>query len=111
VYEGLVGALEGTPEGELERVVMTSGDVIERRALFFNTGQNQRSRLPERLGCEMDSKGGIAVGEYEVETCVDGVYVAGDASRDVQLVIVAAAEGTKAAFAINKALLREVGRL
>jgi thioredoxin reductase len=111
VYEEPVGSLEGTVEGQLERVVMVSGDVIERRAMFFNTGQHQRSQLPLRLGCELDEKGGVAVGEYEVETCVEGVYVAGDASRDVQLVIVAAAEGTKAAFAINKALLREVGRL
>jgi thioredoxin reductase len=111
IYEGQIGSMEGTPDGRLERIVMTSGDVIQRSAMFFNTGQHQRSSLPARLGCELDSKGGVAVGEYEVETCVDGVYVAGDASRDVQLVIVAAAEGTKAAFAINKALLREVGRL
>ena len=37
---------------------------------------------------------------------VPGVYVAGDVSRDVQLVIIAAAEGARAALAINKALLR-----
>jgi len=111
VYEEPVGSLEGTPEGHLERVVLTSGEAVERRAMFFNTGQHQRSMLPLRLGCQLDAKGGVTVGEYEVETCVEGVYVAGDASRDVQLVIVAAAEGTKAAFAINKALLGEVGRL
>ena len=44
--------------------------------------------------------------EYEV-TDIHGVYVAGDASRLVQLAIVAAAEGAQAAFAINKALSRE----
>jgi len=38
---------------------------------------------------------------------VPGLYVAGDASRRVQLVIVAAAEGAEAAFAINMALLKE----
>jgi thioredoxin reductase len=32
------------------------------------------------------------------------VFVAGDASRDAQFVVVAAAEGIKAAVAINKAL-------
>lgn len=38
-----------------------------------------------------------------------GLYVAGDASRDVQLAIVAAAEGAKAAFAINHQLQEEEG--
>jgi len=40
-----------------------------------------------------------------------GVYVAGDASRDVQLVIIAAAEGARSALAINKALLSRDGNL
>ena len=35
------------------------------------------------------------------------LYVAGDASRAVQWVIVAAAEGAEAAFAINTDLLKE----
>jgi thioredoxin reductase len=41
------------------------------------------------------------------ETNVPGVFVAGDASRDAQFVVVAAAEGVKAALAINQALQRE----
>jgi hypothetical protein len=40
---------------------------------------------------------------------VPGLFVAGDASRDVQLAIVAAAEGAKAAFAINRDLQEEDG--
>lgn len=40
-------------------------------------------------------------------TCVPGLYAAGDTSRDVQLVMVAAAEGAQAAFAINTALQEE----
>jgi len=38
---------------------------------------------------------------------VPGLFVAGDASRAVQLAIVAAAEGAEAAFVINKALITE----
>ena len=38
-------------------------------------------------------------------TNIPGVYAAGNASRGVQLVIAAAAEGMQAAFAINNALL------
>lgn len=110
ICEERIARLEGDEEhGALERVVLKSGEVIERRALFFNTGQNQRSMIPMRLGCDFTEKGGVVVGEHEVATQIPGLYVAGDASRDVQLVIVAAAEGTKAAFAINKALLSEAG--
>ena len=36
-----------------------------------------------------------------------GVFVAGNIIKDVQLAIVAAAEGTRAAFGINQALTRE----
>jgi thioredoxin reductase len=41
------------------------------------------------------------------ETGVDGIYVAGDSSFDVQFIIVAAAEGAKAAVSINKQLQKE----
>jgi thioredoxin reductase len=60
------------------------------------------------LGCNFTDKGGIRSGDTE-ETNVPGLYVAGDASRDVQFVIVAASEGAQAAVAIDKALLREDG--
>jgi thioredoxin reductase len=109
VYEERIARLEGTEDGLLRRVVLASGKAIERRAFFFNTGQHQRSPLASLLGCDLTSKGGVEANEYDVTTNVPGVYVAGDASRDVQLVVVAAAEGTKAAFAINKALLAEAG--
>jgi len=38
---------------------------------------------------------------------VPGVFVAGNIIRDVQLSIVAAAEGARAAFGINRSLTRE----
>ena len=41
------------------------------------------------------------------DTNVPRLFVAGDASRDAQFVVVAAAEGVKAAVAINKALQSE----
>ena len=98
-------ALEGK-DGLLERLRFADGSVLERRALFFNTGQKPQSALAERLGCKMSEKGSIVTDKHE-GTCVPGVYVAGDASRDLQLAIMAAAEGANAAFAINKALLEE----
>jgi thioredoxin reductase len=89
--------------------VFGDGRTLKRAALFFNTGQHQRSPLAEALGCEFDDRGGVVTAELDVSTCVPGVYVAGDASRDVQLIVVAAAEGVKAAFAINKQLLSDDG--
>lgn len=109
VYEEKIACLDGSDDGLLRHIVLASGTVIERSALFFNTGQHQRSALAIKLGCEFTSKGGVEANDYDVATNVPGVYVAGDASRDVQLVVVAVAEGTKAAFAINKALLAEAG--
>jgi len=98
-------ALEGD-EGILHRIRFEGGEALERRALFLSTGESQASDLPARLGCRFTSKGAVDTGTYET-TNVPGLYVAGDASRYVQLSIVAAAEGAEAAFAINTALLKE----
>jgi thioredoxin reductase len=90
----------------LERVVFASGDPLPRRALFFTTGQTQQSPLALSLGCEFNEKGTVRTGKYE-STHLPGLFVAGDASRAVQWVVVAAAEGAEAAFAINTDLLQE----
>ena len=58
------------------------------------------------LGCEFNEKGTVRTGPYET-THLRGLYVAGDASRAVQWVVVAAAEGAEAAFAINSDLIKE----
>ncbi|MGH9409917.1 MAG: NAD(P)/FAD-dependent oxidoreductase [Vicinamibacterales bacterium] len=105
VREDRVARLEGR-EGLLDRVVFASGEALPRRALFFTTGQRQQSPLALALGCQISDKGTVQTGKYET-THLPGLYVAGDASRDVQWVVVAAAEGAEAAFAINTDLLRE----
>jgi len=105
VREQRITALAGT-DGLLERIVFEEGAVLPRRALFFSTGQFQRSPLLERLGCEFNDKGTVKTGKYET-THLSGLYVVGDASRNVQWAVVAAAEGAEAAFAINTDLLKE----
>jgi thioredoxin reductase len=75
-------------------------------AIFFTSGQHPRCDLAETLGCAFNHKGTVDTGMLS-ETNVAGVFVAGDASRDAQFVVVAAAEGVKAALAINRALQRE----
>lgn len=105
VCEDKITRLEGS-EGVLQRIVFASGESLARRGMFFSTGQQQASNLPKLLGCEFTEQGCVETGDYET-TNVPGLYVAGDASRLVQFVIVAASEGAKAAVAINKELMKE----
>ena len=93
-------------DGRLSAVVFDDGMRLDRHALFFTTGQYQRSVLLEQLGCLFNDKGTVRTGKYET-THLPGLFVAGDASRAVQWVVVAAAEGAEAAFAINTDLLKE----
>jgi thioredoxin reductase len=97
--------LEGR-DGLLDRIVFESGEAEARRALFFANGQHQASDLPARLGCRFTKEGAVATGKCEA-TNVPGLYVCGDASKEAQFVVVAAAEGAEAGMAINKALLEE----
>jgi thioredoxin reductase len=92
--------------GRLRAVAFERGESEPCDALFFATGQHQASELARSLGCRFNSKGAVRTGRHE-ETGIPGLFVAGDASRDVQLAIVAAAEGVKAAFAINRELQEE----
>jgi thioredoxin reductase len=104
-----IAKLEGTDDGALQNIRLQSGKTLRRAAIFFTTGCRQSSDLSAVLGCARDEKGGIVTDPVTEESSVRGVYVAGDASRDVLLVAVAIAEGAKAAVAINRALLKEDG--
>ena len=96
-------------EGEdrlLQAVALEDGRRIERDVLFFAAPASQSCNIASGFGCEFDEKGSVKTRAYE-RTNVPGLYVAGDASRHVELAIVAAAEGAMAAFAINSELLQE----
>lgn len=105
LVERRVKQLEGV-RGQLRAVVFASGDPISRDALFFDTPSQSQSQLAQKVGCQFSRDGGILCGEYEA-TSVPDVFAAGNIIRDVQLSIVAAAEGARAAFGINRALTRE----
>jgi thioredoxin reductase len=100
-----ITSLSGTG-GQLERIHFQDGRATERHALFFDTPSRPQSNLAEELGCELTASGSIRCGQYEASS-VPGVFVAGNILKDVQLSIVAAAEGARAAFGINRALTRE----
>jgi thioredoxin reductase len=92
--------------GRLTAIVFDDGSRLVRDALFFTTGQHPQSQIAIRLGCTLTRRGTVKTGTL-CDTNVPRVFVAGDASRDAQFVVVAAAEGVKAAVAINQALQRE----
>lgn len=103
--EKRIVALEGS-RGQLQAVVFRDGERLARDALFFDTPSRGQSTLAEALGCRFNRRGGVLSGDYEA-TSVPGVFVAGNIIRDVQLSIVAAAEGARAGFGINRSLTRE----
>ncbi len=108
VYTEKVVRLEGEG-GILQRIIFEDGKSINRDAMFFTSGQYQRSSLASKLGCKFTPKGVVQTGRYQ-ETNVRGLYVAGDAAKDMQLVVIAAAEGAKAAVVINTELQKEMNR-
>ncbi len=97
--------LEGE-NGILERVVFADGLTLPRDCVFLHTAQRQRSELPAKLGCAFTDEGSVDDREME-RTNIPGLYVAGNASKGLQLAIIAAAEGAKAAFSINESLQAE----
>jgi thioredoxin reductase len=105
VHDKKISRLEGTA-GKLEQIVFEDGTSIKRRALFFNTGNVQRSELPGACGCAVTDRGAVKTTRGQRST-VRGIWVCGDAAEDTQYVIVAAAEGAKAAMAINQDLQKE----
>lgn len=100
-----ITGLEGE-DGMLQHIILANGERRAHQAMFFSTGSSQQCDLGAQLGCEFTSKGVIKTRSQQ-KSNIPGLYVAGDATRDMQLVIVAAAEGAKAGVAINMELQRE----
>ncbi len=106
VLEMPIARLEGQGD-ELAGVRFTDGTFLPRTVLFFSPGQHQRSPLAEQLGCKFCEEDGCIHCDEKAATSIPRLYAAGNASRGVQLVIPAAAEGTLAAVAMNNVLVEE----
>ena len=90
----------------LKNVILENGESICRDAMFFTTDQYQCSNVAAQLGCKFTLKGVVETDRFQ-QTNIPGIYVAGDAARVMQLVIIAAAEGAKAGVIINTSLQKE----
>ena len=106
LIEKRIARLEGA-RGRLRAVEFRDGGAAgARRAVLRHAHRAGNRGWPNRWVASFGRDGGVFCGEYEA-TSVPGVFVAGNIIRDVQLSIVAAAEGARAAFGINRALTRE----
>jgi thioredoxin reductase len=85
--------------GRLARIVFADGSTDDRAGLFL-VPSFTRSSLPAQLGCELDESGAIVIDD-DGRTSVQGVFAAGDATTDKKAAVLAAATGSRAAYAIN----------
>lgn len=88
---------------------LEGGARIRRDALFVHLGQDQVAPFARDLGCPTIPNGAVETGRGE-RAGPPGLFVAGDASHDLQLVAIAVSEGVKAAVAINVELRKEAHR-
>ena len=102
---GKISSFEGN-KGMIKYVAMENGDKFACEALFFSNGYTVQCNLVESLGC-VTAKNNVAITNKSQQTNIYGLYVAGDASKDMHFVVVASAEGAKAAVYINKELIKE----
>ncbi len=93
--------------GELKFIVLKNGKEIPCDALFFVNGFTQHCDLTDVFDCETSKKGVIVTNKYQ-QTSTPGLFVAGDADKDMHFVVVAAAEGAKAGVMINKELQKDI---
>lgn len=92
-------------DDRLTCVVLQSGEQIPCDAVFVNHGHTVNNELLSQLGARTTSKG-AAITNRKQACSIAGLYVAGDAAIDMHFVIVAAAEGAKAAVAIHDDLIQ-----
>jgi len=92
--------------GLLSGLALADGRTHPLDAVFARVPFGQTSNLGEQLGCELDDWGLLKTDDFG-KTSVAGVFAAGDNSTLMRQVVVAAANGTKAAAFINRELVEE----
>lgn len=94
--------------GALTGVELADGRIVAAELLFFSVDHAPRVGLARRLGCRVDEEGYVEV-DADGRTTTDGVYAAGDVVPGLQLVQVAAAQGTTAGIAAARSLHGSAG--
>jgi len=89
--------------GRLTGVELADGRVVPAGLLFFSVDHAPRVALARQLGCRLDDEGYVEI-DANGTTSVEGVFAAGDVVPGLQLVQVAAAQGTAAGIAAARSL-------
>jgi thioredoxin reductase len=94
-------------EGVLEEIVFADGESLKRKAAFLvNTGAEQATMLPKKLGVKLNEKGAFNTTEHG-KTNVDGLYIIGDAAKRFTGLIGAASEGYETGVTMNHEFVEE----
>lgn len=93
--------------GQMEKIIFENGESVLRKGGFVMPKLIQASDFGKQLGCEYNPLGGIAVDSFG-RTNIQGIYAAGDASVIAPAqIIIAAAEGVRAAAGVNMDLTQK----
>jgi thioredoxin reductase (NADPH) len=96
----------------ISRVIFDNGKEIELQGLFIEIGSDPCTRLPKKMGVNLDKEGYIKVDEGQ-GTNIEGAYAVGDVttkSNMLQQAITASAEGAVAAKSVYEYLKRRVSK-
>src|SRR5438093_3839083 len=106
IIESKIKKFEGS-NGHMEKIIFDNGESVLRKGGFVMPQLVQSSDFGKRLGCKSNSLGGIAIDSFG-RTNIPGVYTAGDASViSPAQIIIAAAEGVRAAAGVNMDLTQK----
>jgi thioredoxin reductase len=93
--------------GQMEKIIFENGESVLRKGGFVMPQLVQASDFGKQLGCEYNPFGGITVDSFG-GTNIKGIYAAGDASVITPAqIIIAAAEGVRAAAGVNMDLTQK----
>ena len=104
VDERPVGRIEQT-DGRVSAVVFEDGDRLHVGAVYVKPDVRPRSTLPETLGARLLPNRIAVTDDVGRVEGVPGLYLAGDVTERQHQVVLAAASGTRVAFALNHDLL------
>ena len=104
VDERPVGRIEQT-DGAVSAVVFEDGERLSVGVVYVKPSVRPQSTLPETLGARLMPNRIVVTDEVGRVEGVPGLYVAGDTTEKQHQVVLAAASGTRVAFALNHDLL------
>jgi len=110
-YEWTKGLIENViieQPGVKQKLITSSGEILECNNFFVSWDAVPRSELAVELGAEVD-KGGNIVTDHRGKTNVEGVWAAGDVRPITQSVAMAVGTGNYVGIRINN-FLRDIGR-